>query len=223
DWGQYGHGAALASVGLALAGVVHTVFIPSTSAFVELRPWGSHPALDPLWSTEQVEFVYDGGEARRDEKIRFIASSAAALQSLRVCWENRAGAYNCGRCEKCLRTMIELQLCGALDRTGQFPRVIPAADVRQLTISENCRKYWRRMLDHRHELGNQDLVDAIQVALRRSAAAGSASAKVRAAVARRLSHIGLTKGRIQEMDRRLFGGSLEQLLKRVQGRAASIR
>ncbi len=171
DWGHYGHGAALASVGLALGGMLHTVFIPSTSAFVELRPWGSHPALDPLWSSEQVEFVYDGGERRRDEKVRLIASSAAALQSLRVCWENRGGAYNCGTCEKCLRTMIELHLCGALERAGQLPHTITPADVERLTIPANCRKYWLRILDHRQELGSTDLVAAIEVALERCASA----------------------------------------------------
>ncbi len=173
DWGRYGHGAALAAVALALGRMAHTVFIPSTAAFVELKPWGSHPALDPLWSTEQVELVYDGGEATRDRKIGLIASSAAALASLRVCWENREGAYNCGQCEKCLRTMIELQLCRALDRAEQFPRSIDASDLARLTIPENCRKYWRRILGCRAELA-QDVVDAIESALSRS---GGARAK----------------------------------------------
>jgi hypothetical protein len=167
DWGRYGHGAALAAVGLALAPMVHTVFIPSTAAFSELKPWGSHPALDPLWSTEQLEFVHDGAEAMRHEKIRFVASSASALESLRVCWENRDGAYNCGRCEKCLRTMLELRLCGALDRADRFPRKIAAIDVQDVIIPENCRKYWHRILDHRAELGSPELVNAIEAALAR--------------------------------------------------------
>jgi hypothetical protein len=221
DWGHYGHGAALASVGLALGRLVQTVFIPSTSAFVELRPWGSHPALDPFWSTEQVEFVHDGGEARRHEKIRVIASSTAALQALRVCWETRAGAYNCGRCEKCLRTMIELQMCGALERAAEFPRAIQATAVERLTIPPNCWKYWHRILDDLERPGNDALVVAIQAALRQST---TAPTRVSAGgIAGRLSQIGLTKARILAIDRRLFGGGLVPFLRRIQRRAASNR
>jgi hypothetical protein len=191
DWGRYGHGAALASVGLALGRLVHTVYVPSTSAIDELTPWGSHPALDPLWSTEAVDFVHDGGEANRDRKIELLASSPVALESLRVCWENRAGAYNCGRCEKCLRTMIELQLCGALERAARFPRAIAAADVARLTIPPNCRKYWRRMLDARHRLSG-DLAVAIDAALQRRAEGPA-----------RLTRIGLRSGGLSRLLRRL--------------------
>jgi hypothetical protein len=195
DWGYYGHGAGLASVGLALGSLIHTAHIPSTAAIGELAPWGSHPALDPLWSSEQVEFIHDGSEAMRREKIRAIAGSAVALQSLRVCWENRGGAYNCGRCEKCLRTMIELELCEALARTGQFPHIIPAADVRRLTITPNCWKYWRRMLAERDRLGSE-LADAIETALRRSEAGAG---------------------------RRLFGRVLAPIWRRLTTRGTAVR
>lgn len=218
DWALYGHGAALAAVGLVLGGLAHTIFIPATSAFVDLKPWGSHPALDPLWSTEQVEFVNDGGEARRAEKVRSIASSDAALQSLRVCWENPQGAYNCGRCEKCLRTMIELRHCGAIQRAVQFPNRIEPADVERLTIPEDCLKHWRRMLDRREELASRELVVAIEQALRRSAGANVRKKRALAAIARRLPLIGLTPSRINALDRRWLGGNLGRLQRRIAGR-----
>lgn len=96
DWGHYAHAGVLAGVGLFLRGLFHTVFIASSYQFFELLPWASHPAVDPLWSTEGLEFVHDGNEAARGEKVRLIDTSPVALKSLRVCCENREGAYNGG-------------------------------------------------------------------------------------------------------------------------------
>src|SRR5262249_54154050 len=109
DWGIY-HGAALASVALALQPMFRQMHIASTRAYDRLIPWGSHPLLDPLWSTESLALSHDGCEARRLEKVQLIAGSPIALSTLRVCWENPDNAYNCGRCEKCLRTMIALHI-----------------------------------------------------------------------------------------------------------------
>jgi hypothetical protein len=118
--------------------------------------------------------------------------------------------------------MIDLQLCGALDRALQFQGVITPADVERLTLPPNCRKYWHRILDERDRLGNEPLVSAIRVALGRSEAAGLTSAPIHA-IARGLSQIGLTKPRILAIDRRLFGGALVPLLSRLRRRAAWIR
>lgn len=129
-WLDY-HGAALAAVALLLAPAFRKVYIPATHTYSNLRPLGSHPLLDPLWSTEEVEIVHDGCEASRIEKIQAVAGHAPALSRLRVCWENRGGAYNCGRCEKCLRTMVILRALGLSPRCPTFPELdLPAvADV----------------------------------------------------------------------------------------------
>jgi hypothetical protein len=64
-------------------------------------------------------------EATRLEKvISQIAQSPLALEHLRVCFANEKGAYNCGRCDKCLRTMINLFVAGALEKSGTFPHHI---------------------------------------------------------------------------------------------------
>lgn len=121
-WPLY-YGAVLAAIGLGVQGLWHRVLIPAAQTFAELRPGGSHPLLDPLWSTESVHFVNDGAEATRLEKINSqVARSSVALQHLRVCWENRNGKYNCGVCEKCLRTMVSLKIAGVLDQCRSFDR-----------------------------------------------------------------------------------------------------
>ena len=125
---DYAHGGCLAAVGLFLRGAFHQIYIPSTHSAAEQIPWGSNLALDGHWSTESTAFVHDGTEATRLEKVIWqIARSPLALGHLRVCFENEPGAYNCGRCDKCLRTMMNLYVAGVLEQSGTFPhRIDPA-------------------------------------------------------------------------------------------------
>lgn len=122
---DYAHGGCLAAVGLFLRSAFHQIYIPSTHSVSEQIPWGSNLALDGHWSTESTTFIHDGTEATRLEKvISQVARSPLALQHLRVCFANEEGAYNCGRCDKCLRTMINLFVAGALEKSGTFPHYI---------------------------------------------------------------------------------------------------
>ncbi len=128
---EYAHGALLAGVALSLSSRFSRIYI-AASEFYGLAatiPWGSHPLLDPLWSTERTTIVHDGCEATRMDKVAAIARSEVALRWLRVCWENPNGEYNCGRCGKCLRTMVALRIVDALDRCNTFDRPLDLAAV----------------------------------------------------------------------------------------------
>ena len=72
-WGPY-FGAVLASTALALGGRLRRCVIPSSHSYGELLPEGSHPLLDPLWSTESLDVVHDGAEATRPEKVKGLAT-----------------------------------------------------------------------------------------------------------------------------------------------------
>jgi hypothetical protein len=123
NWDHY-HGSALASVGLLFQHRFHEVLIPSSATYAELYPLGSHPLLDPLWSTDLTRFEHDGCEATRVDKSAYISNSETAMRWLRVCWVNPSSAYNCGRCEKCRWTMMNLQAAGALGRCRTLPRTL---------------------------------------------------------------------------------------------------
>jgi len=122
-WNQY-HGSAMASVAIALERAFRTVYIASSYSYVDLAPWGSHPIPDPLWSTERLTFIHDGCKYCRAEKIARIAEVPVVQQTLRACWENRGERYNCGECEKCLRTMTVLEGLGVLERYDTFPHAL---------------------------------------------------------------------------------------------------
>jgi hypothetical protein len=123
-WSYY-HGVVLAAMGIALANVLHTVLIPASHTYEQLQPWGTHPLLDPLWSTLATRIIHDGAEATRSQKVmNWICRSELALRSLRVC-PNPGDDYNCGQCEKCLRTMIQIYLAGKLGSSPVFPATLP--------------------------------------------------------------------------------------------------
>lgn len=140
-----GHIAGLTAIGHLLAPHLKRIYIPSSFTYAELFPWGSHPLSDPLWSSGRLEFVHDGNEASRVQKAALLASSDLALQSLRVCFRNYPdSAYNCGTCEKCVRTMINLRAAGALDRCTTFPNRLDLSRVKRLAITKESERAFLR-------------------------------------------------------------------------------
>lgn len=136
SWNLYYHGAALASIALLLSAQFKKIYIPATHTYKDLLPWGSHPLLDSLWGTETVQIIHDGCEAGRIEKTSLLSRNDVILEHLRVCWENRGGAYNCCECEKCLRTMINLKAIGALERCKAFKKPLNLSLVARIEIND---------------------------------------------------------------------------------------
>jgi hypothetical protein len=160
------HGAALASVALLLSARFGRVYVPATMTYAMLNPLGSHPVLDPLWSTEDVQLVHDGCEATRRDKLRALAECEPARRWLRVCWENREGSYNCGHCEKCLRTQVELRLLGMGDAFESMPPM-SLTDLEAVPVRFGAAQ-WRAALHAAEERGRDpELAAAIREALRR--------------------------------------------------------
>jgi hypothetical protein len=218
DWSHHAVGPAIASVGLSLGRLFHTLFIASGAAFGELRRavTGCHPGLDPLWSTETLEFVHAGTEAKKADKIPVIASSPLALRTLRVCWKNPGGAYNCGRCEKCLSTMVLLDLYGVLDQTGQFPPRLDLGRIAglDLTVGRFRRTLWFDILARvKANGGRPELVEVIETALTRGAWAASRLGLVDASAGRCFARIGLSPARIKALDQVILGGLVTRLFR----------
>jgi hypothetical protein len=167
-WWTY-YVAALASVGLLLGGRFSRVLVPSGGIYADPVTW-SHPLLDPLWSTEATRIVNDGAEAQRIVKVARVAREEVAMRRLRVCWENPDGAYNCGRCEKCLRTMIGLRTVDALERCATLPSEIDPAAVAAMPLVHPFELgYARENLAALERLGTEPaLADALREAMART-------------------------------------------------------
>ena len=168
DWGLQYHGAALASVALLLTPQLRTIYAPSSYAYDELFPWGSHPLLDPMWSTESLQIVHDGNEAGRIEKVALIAQSDIALKTLRVCLDRTDGAYNCGHCEKCVRTMVNLRLSGVPLHRTSFSRELDLDAVANLVLNdEHALIFAKENLKSAKAKDDKELAKALQQAVDR--------------------------------------------------------
>lgn len=120
DWSHQYHGSALGSVANLLSEQISKIYIPSSYTYKNVFPWGTHPLLDRLWATDGIEIIHDGCEASRVAKIKAILSNECAMNHLRVCIDRTRGLYNCGECEKCIRTMISLYAFAVSHRFKTF-------------------------------------------------------------------------------------------------------
>lgn len=164
------YGSVLGSVASLLSASVRKIFIPSSHSYCDLMPSGSLVLVDKFWSTEGIEVVHDGCEATRVRKVSKLAESDIAMSYLRVCWESEDSAYNCGKCEKCLRTMTNLAVHGALKKCRTFTRPL---DLGRVARIDGSRKSIRGFLvenlatikENNTNHMNHELAEAIQDSL----------------------------------------------------------
>lgn len=121
DWTN-AHGPALAASALFFKNAWAQFLIPSSYVEGRSPAWGTHPELDGLLSTPALRFIHHGAQLNRLEKLSRVAQDVASHTRLRVCWIQDIGLRNCGRCEKCLRTLTALEILGVRDRFTTFPR-----------------------------------------------------------------------------------------------------
>lgn len=66
-----------------------------------------------LLSTNNVRFYSSGSSINRLEKTKLVANYKPSYKYLNVCFKDD---FNCGKCEKCIRTIYELYSSGNLDK-----------------------------------------------------------------------------------------------------------
>lgn len=186
--------ARLTTFGSCLGGIAHLLApgqmtIASSYSWEHLAPTGSHPLLDPLWSTTSTRIRLLGTDATRAEKTAAIAQRPDLLQDLWVCFETPEG--NCGRCSKCVRTRAMLYLLDG--DQGGFPATLgnPVKRFGQIARKGMERGFLPEMVGLAQAGGHTDLVKTLHRAqrsvLRRDVLRrGVAALPIVAAVRRRL-------------------------------------
>lgn len=164
-------GAVLASVAHAFVTRLNLVYIASSYDIPNLVPCGSHPMLDPEYSSYNMRIRHRDVALSRLDKLRLIAKWDVAFQNFRVCLANVKGRLNCGKCEKCVRTMTELVALGILDKTKAFiENDISADQLSNFNIKIRHREpFYVEMLPLLKERGRDDLVGTIYKMLGRRA------------------------------------------------------
>ena len=125
SWLTYS-GGFICSVAVLHAPQFRTVLIPSAEALGFHNRVGYSPYVDGRYSAGGQSIVHDDIEVTRFEKTARVARSPVALEHLRVCWQTEV---NCGRCPKCVRTLLTLEALGVRDQAKAFPDVPQLAEV----------------------------------------------------------------------------------------------
>lgn len=150
DYYRLGHlgpiGNFMVSLGRCLTPFVSEFITAANVSYEELYPYGSHPLLDPMWSTAAQKVIHDGCEAGRIDKVAFLKkANPEAIKRLRVCWYPGPREVNCGRCEKCMRTMAELRCAEAEHLGASFSGSIDFRAIRRLRIDDQHWYLWREI------------------------------------------------------------------------------
>ena len=125
-WEERHCGAALGAVGHAAVVGSAFLFVGASYPISDAVPWGSHPAVDSLFSTQRLTIIHDGARFSRFQKVRDLASWPTAMAVLRVCPASIGLRPNCRECEKCLRTRLELLAAGIDETEALGPSLVPA-------------------------------------------------------------------------------------------------
>lgn len=118
SWVDY-HGAVLAAVAHLLGDEVgHALIASSADEATYLRPWGTHPDLDPLWGSETVTLEHHA-LAPRFSKIARIVDTPHLMAGLRVCdYDDN----NCGTCPDCVFMLNALAVLDGFARAPTYDR-----------------------------------------------------------------------------------------------------
>jgi hypothetical protein len=166
-WEYEFQGAALAAIAHAFRHRVSVVSIPSSDDISNLHPYGSHPLLDPNYSSCELRIRHDGITLSRFDKTKLISDWDVALKHLRVCNLYKlyqAGKLNCGRCEKCIRTAVALLALDVLDKTNAFIMNDISEEIflSALRLKEENYYYHQELLNPLTEKGRCDLTHIIE-------------------------------------------------------------
>ena len=162
-------GAVLAAMAHSFTNRINLMFIGSSYDIPNLHPCGSHPLLDPEYSSYNMRIRHRDYELSRLEKIKIVSNWDTAFQNFRVCLANVPDRLNCGKCEKCVRTMTELTALGLLHKTSAFVEdEVTSADIEQFDITIRVRPpFYRPMIPLLRNQGRDDLADTIEKLLKK--------------------------------------------------------
>jgi len=208
--GRCSHGSHLATVAHFFSPGLSSAAIAAGYDALHPEPWGSHPMLDTNYSSSAVEIRHEEFGLTREERVASLPGwRDDVLRNLLVCSEGpiEAGLLNCGRCEKCLRTMIALILADGLHAPGPFPvdDVAPAR-LETLTLAPQVLLFWETFPAALRRRGRDDLARVVEALL--------VDGRRRADWFRERGW----KGGLRRLDRRLLGGRLLRARRRLSAR-----
>ena len=168
--------SALTSSTLMLGHLFSKFYIPGSNKYTNILPAGAHPFTDHLFSTETMETIHDGAEGTRVEKTAALSEWPATYSTLRVCHRKTPKnivknglVENCCKCPKCIRTMVTLDLLGALSKYKTFPLPLKRSDIRKIRgLKGNSLNLLNENIDLAVEKRRMDLIFDLRCSMLRN-------------------------------------------------------
>ena len=165
------HSATMCSVAYLLSVYFNRVYIASSFTVPFLVPWGSHPLLDPYFSSAYLDVEHHGIEMTRIEKIKIVSEWPAGLQNILVCQGQDSGENNCGSCRKCIGVMTVLEALGKLENCNSFPvksvspKLLYTLETYKMINSGSQVQFFRDMIPWLKQNHRDDLAEIIDMVI----------------------------------------------------------
>lgn len=160
-------GAAFSAIAHAFSKRLTLAFLSSDHDISNIYPFSSHPLINPHYSSFNLRFELAITALSRFERCELVSKWDLALKHLRVC--NKPEYYssdklNCGQCEKCIRTMLALQILGVLDKSSAFPvHTVTAEQIERCgPLEPNTFFFWSELMGPLRMQGQHDLLEAVE-------------------------------------------------------------
>jgi hypothetical protein len=166
-WEYHFEGAAFSSIAHAFSESLDCVSISSTLDPDYQVPYGSHPYIDPYFSSEELLIQHTGFSLSRFEKTKLLKDWELPLNYLRVCNSFKKysdGVLNCGKCEKCARTILALYCLDILEKCNAFPKFDITHEYLNKTLkikSDYMIGYYLDLIEPLAIKGRDDLIKVI--------------------------------------------------------------
>jgi hypothetical protein len=169
-WGEFWRkefmGATFSAIAHALDQRLNRVSINSSEVIQDVVPYGTHPLIDPCFSSSDLRIRHEGITLSRLEKTKLVSTWNLALQRIRVCNDTqryRQGRLNCGLCEKCIRTMLALKALGVLNQTTVFPHTDISVEFikSKLHLEDDVLSYYPEMISALYANGHIEVAKAV--------------------------------------------------------------
>jgi hypothetical protein len=111
-----------------------------------------------------MRIEHQGVALSRLAKTKLIADWDIGLQSIRVCTSNPEEMVNCGKCEKCIRTMTALVALGVLDKCDSFLETDVSSKLLSGVRIKNdyLAVFYSMLIDPLEQRGRHDLARTIK-------------------------------------------------------------
>jgi len=151
-WGKVYVAAALGACAHALGNAASLFYLASAGEPLgetgDMAHYGTHALLDHCYSGWGVQIKhYLVSHDSRMERLRVVSAHPVLFNALRVCFNPPDDQLNCQKCEKCVRTRLQLDIIGKLEECGSLDSNLQEEELRRVVIdSDSVCNMYREML-----------------------------------------------------------------------------